>query len=122
MKFSELPKLREPLENGIFAGITTKPEGTHWAVVLLPDRGVDLTWKKAVTFAKKLDAELPTPLIAPMLATNVRTQLPLGWHWTSDENGTAYAWLCNFDTGYILTRAKSYEGSAVAVRLIPLTA
>jgi hypothetical protein len=117
-----LPALGESLENGTFAGITTKPDGTHHAVVLLPDQGTDLTWKKAMNWAKKLDAELPTRPVAALLFANVKAKLQPRWHWTSEAYDASFAWLCYFGYGYQITYRKSYEGSAVAVRLIPLTA
>ena len=116
-----LPTLGSPLENGTFAGITTRADGTHCAVVLLPEHGEKLTWKKAMNWAEKHGAEIPSRPVAAMLFANVKAQLKLGWYWTSDENDASYAWLCNFLHGGIFTFHKSYEGSAVAVRLIPLT-
>lgn len=83
MKFQDLPALGEPLENGTFAGITTKPDGTHHAVVLLPDHGTQLTWEKAMNWAKKLEAELPTLPVAALLFANVKDKLNPSRHWAS---------------------------------------
>jgi len=66
LTIANLPALGEQLENGTFAGITTKPDGTHHAVVLLPDQGTELTWKKAMNWAKKLEAELPSRPVAAL--------------------------------------------------------
>jgi hypothetical protein len=117
-----LPALGADLEGGTFAGITTKPDGTHHAVVLLPDKGTDLTWKKAMNWAKKLGAELPSRPVAALLFANVKTKLQPRWHWTSEEDDASFAWGCHFNDGGQDNLHKSYEGSAVAVRLIPLTA
>lgn len=122
MKLSQLPALLAPLENGTFAGITTRTDGTHCAVVLLPDQGEKLTWKKAMNWAEKLGAELPSRPVASMLFANVKDQLKPNWHWTSEQDDASYAWICHFSHGRILISHKSYEASAVAVRLIPLTA
>ena len=43
------------------------------------------------------------------------------WHWTCEPFGSSYAWLCNFSYGDQDCSNTSYEGYAVAVRLIPLT-
>jgi hypothetical protein len=45
---STLPAIGTALENGTFAGLTTRPDGTHCAVVLLPAHITNITWKKAI--------------------------------------------------------------------------
>jgi len=120
MKFSDLPKIGTALHGGTFAGLTTKKNGTHHAVILLPDQGTDLTWKKACNWAQKLEAELPSRPVAALLFANVKDQLRPNWHWTSEPDGASYAWLCNFYYGGQNYAHKSYEGAAVAVRLIPI--
>ncbi len=119
---ASLPAMGADLDGGIFAGLTTQKDGTHCAVVLLPEQGEKLTWKKAMNWAKKLGAELPSRPVAALLFANVKTQLRPVWHWTGEEDDASYAWSCGFDDGYQGNDRKSYEGSAVAVRLIPLTA
>ena len=120
--FAALPALGAPLETGIFAGLITQPDGTHCAVVLLPEKGEKLTWKKAMNWAQKQDAELPSRPVASMLFANCKPALQPGWHWTSEQEDASYAWYCYFSYGDIYYNHKSYEGSAVAVRLIPITA
>ena len=120
--FAALPPVGTVLEGGTFAGITTSKDGTHSAVILLPDNGEKLTWKKAMNWAKKLGAELPTRPVASVLFANVKAQLKPAWHWTSEEDDASLAWSCDFNYGSIFHDHKSFEGSAVAVRLIPVTA
>ncbi|CAN5859984.1 hypothetical protein BH11PSE13_BH11PSE13_12510 [soil metagenome] len=122
MNLANLPAIGADLEGGSFVGITTQPDGTHVAVVLLPDKGKELTWKKAIAWARKLDAQLPTRPVATLLFANVKAQLESGWHWTSDELDASDAWYCYFGYGDQGNYHKSYAGSAVAVRLIQLTA
>lgn len=122
MSITDLPAIGQLLNGGTFAGLTTKPDGTHCAVVLLPGTGTDLTWTKAKAWAKKQGGELPSRPVAALLFANVKASLQLGWHWTSEEFDASYAWFCSFGTGYQNGCRKSYEGSAVAVRQIPLTA
>ena len=118
-----LPALNAPLDGGIFAGITTQKDGTHCAVVRLPENGTGLTWKKAIAWATKQGGELPTRPVAALLFANVKASLPSGWHWTSEEDDASYAWGCYFVVGYQYSLTlKSYEGGAVAVRLIPIVA
>lgn len=118
---STLPALGAALHGGIFAGLTTRKDGTHCAVVLLPDQGTDLTWKKACNWAQKLEAELPSRPVAALLFANVKDQLRPKWHWTSEGYDASYAWFCDFYDGTQFSYLKSYVGAAVAVRLIPLT-
>lgn len=123
MKFQDLLKLGEKLDGGIFAGLTTKPNGTHCAVVLLPGKSRRLNWIDAKAWAAAQGGELPSRPVAAILFANVREQLRPEWHWTSDEDeeDASFAWYCHFYDGYQGGgHAKSYEGSAVAVRLIAL--
>lgn len=129
MKFKDLPKLGEKLDGGIFAGLTTKPDGTHCAVVLLPGKVRNLNWSKATVWAANHGGELPSRPVAALLVATVKDHLRPEWHWirpewhwTSDEFRASRAWLCNFDDGGQDDHSKSYGGSAVAVRLIPIAA
>ncbi len=120
MKFSDLPKIGTALHGGTFAGLTTKKNGTHCAVILLPDQGTDLTWKKACNWAQKLEAELPSRPVAALLFANVKDQLRPKWHWTSESYDASYAWNYSFNVNDQGNNHKSYEDAAVAVRLIPI--
>lgn len=119
---AQLPALGAPLEGGSFAGITTQPDGTHCAVVLLPAQGTDLDWPAAKAWAADQGGELPSRPVAALLFANVKAQLRPRWHWTADEDGASYAWSCYFSYGDQSYDHKSYECGAVAVRLIHLTA
>lgn len=119
---ANLPALGAPLDGGTFAGLTTQPDGMHHAVVLLPGRGEDLTWKQACEWAAQQGGVLPTRPVAALLFANAKAQLQPEWHWTADEHSASCAWYCHFDYGNQNYGHKSYKGSAVAVRLIPLSA
>ena len=120
MSITDLPAIGQPLDGGTFAGLTTKPDGTHCAVVLLPDNGTDLTWAKAKTWAKKQGGELPSRPVAALLFANIKASLQPKWHWTSDEYDASYVWLCNFGYGPQTYSYKRFKGSAVAVRYIKI--
>ena len=120
LTLSQLPALGEPLEGGAFAGIVTMPDGTHVAVVLLPERGEDLNHRAAVAFAQERGGQLPTRTIAALLFANCKQLLQPGWNWCLETQGASHAWMCNFYYGHQASDRKSHEGSAVAVRLIPL--
>jgi hypothetical protein len=57
-----------------------------------------------------------------MLFQHLRSDLREEWHWTNEtaEFDASYAWYCHFDYGTQLSGRKSYDGSAVAVRRLPL--
>lgn len=118
--FASLPTLGAALEDGTFAGITTRPDGTHCAVILLPAMGEDLTWKAAKAWAVEHGGELPTRPVAALLFANVQPALSPVWHWTADEYNASYAWDCHFGHGLQSCNHKDDERAAVAVRLIPL--
>jgi hypothetical protein len=120
--FGDLPAIGARLEGGTFAGVISLPDGKHIAVILLPGKGEELDWKAATAWAEKHGGELPSRPVAALLYANVKAELTPDWHWTSEAFGASYAWLCYYSTGGQLSTRKSYEGSAVAVRLIPLTA
>ena len=124
MKLSDLPTLGAALDAGIFAGLTTTAAGEHCAVVLLSDRSDKrLTWKKAKAWAEELGAALPTRPISALLFANVKSHIEADWYWTADELDGSYAWGQGFGNGsQDGDLRKSYEGRAVAVRLIQLTA
>ena len=120
ISLASLPAIGTDLDGGTFAGLATKPDGAHCAVVLLPDNGTDLTWAKAKAWAKKQGGELPSRPVAALLFANVKASLQPRWHWTSEEYDASFAWLCYFGNGGQIFSLKSFEGSAVAVRYIKI--
>lgn len=120
LTLSQLPALGEPLEGGAFAGIFTMPDGKHVAVVLLQGHGEDIDHPAAVAWAQERGGQLPTRTIAALLFANVKALLQPEWHCCLETEGASGAWGCNFENGYQYRLHESFEGSAVAVRLIPL--
>lgn len=123
--FSSLPASGKPLADGTFIGVTTLPDGTHAAVVLLDDRPEKrLTWQAAMDWAAGLDAQLPTRPIAALLYANARDRFERSWHWTSDahEEYASSAWYCYFTSGDQTLTHESFVACARAVRLIHLSA
>lgn len=114
--FDQLPAIGATIHGGAFAGITTQPDGTHVAVVLLPDRGEDLTHDQATTWAAEQGGQLPTRPVAALLFANVQSLLQPEWHWCRETFGASYAWGCDFYGGTQDSLLKSHELSAVAVR------
>ena len=122
--FANLPALGAPFDGGIFVGVITQPDGAHGAVTLLPDRATDLTWQAAKDWAAGLNAQLPTRPMAALIFANTQDRPQSGRHWTSEEvkEYASFAWVCYFGYGNQDGSRKSYEGAAVAVRLIHITA
>ncbi|MEQ1660655.1 MAG: hypothetical protein ABL896_17965, partial [Hylemonella sp.] len=83
ISFSALPDLGADLDGGIFRGITTTKDGTHCAVVRLPDVIPASSWAKAKTAAKKAGGQLPSKAVGALLASNEK--LERGWYWTDEE-------------------------------------
>lgn len=101
--------------------MVTLPDSTHHAVILLDDKPADeLTWKKAMNWAEKLGAQLPSRPIAAMLFANLKAQFTPEWHWTNEAYDSSYAWIQNFYYGYQGSLSKSAVLRARAVRLIQL--
>ena len=123
ISLATLPQIGTDFEGGTFAGLTTRPDGTHCAVVLLPAKGEDLTWTSAKAWADEQGGELPSRPVAALLFANVKLALSPEWHWTADEYNASYAWLCDFSYGLQVNGPQEMADlAAVAVRLIPLTA
>ena len=117
--FKDLPALGADLDGGEFAGITTKPDGTHWAVTKLPGYGEALNHDKALADAKARGGELPTKAVAALVVANLKVKR--GWYWTCETYDASYAWHFN-SGGYAGSYGRSAEGGALAVRLIQITA
>ena len=122
LKFSDLPSIGTCIDDGNFVGVITTKDGAHAAVILLPEQAKNVTWDMAVKWAEANGAQLPTRPMAALIFSNTQDRPQSGWHWTSEEDDASYAWGCYFDGGYQLSTRKSFEGSAVAVRLIQITA
>ncbi|MBN8749494.1 MAG: DUF1566 domain-containing protein [Variovorax sp.] len=130
LALAALPALGAPLAGGTFAGVITQKDGQHVAVVLLPAQAEDVAWQAAMDWATEQGGQLPTRPMAALLFANVKPQLRERWHWTNetldlgddDDDDASYAWICDFSYGGQSYDLKSYEGCAVAVRCIPLSA
>lgn len=121
LPLASLPALKQPLEGGIFCGVITLPDGKHYAVVKLdakPEKR--LKWKSAMEWAKKVGGRLPSRPIAALLFSVAKDLFMPDWYWTDEPDGSSYAWYCHFNNGYQDCNDQSYEGLAVAVRLIPV--
>ncbi|VVE47507.1 hypothetical protein PCO31111_04519 [Pandoraea communis] len=133
LSLSALPPLRAELAGGTFRGVTTRKDGTHCAVILLPNKATERRDRQGcIDWAHEAGGELPTRSVFHLLRLSATKEelAEGGWYYaadllsddTGDEDDAAYAWLCYLGHGGTLSYHESYEGLAVAVRLIPLTA
>ena len=123
----QLPETSIELRPGErYAGAVLDDEGrVMHHLVLLPDWPEKrMTWDDAKAWADGLGAKLPTRQEQALLFANCKPHLKRTWHWSCEEyeGDASYAWGCHFYDGDQLNTRKSYEGSAVAVRCIPLSA
>jgi len=128
ISFSTLPTIGAELAGGKFYGVTTK-DGTHCAVILLPNRAQErLSWKDAMKWASEVGGALPSRPVSALLYANAKDQFEPTWHWTSDtldadtgnKEDASFAWNCVFHNGYQDLYHESAAGGARAVRMIPL--
>lgn len=131
ISLAALPALGAALEGGTFRGVTTLKDGSHVAVVLLPNKPQErLNWQDAVTWAEQQGGQLPSRPVSALLYANAKDQFEPKWYWTSeqlqddtgDEDDASFAWHCYFGYGTQSYTHKSFKAAAVAVRMIPLTA
>ena len=109
-----------------YAGAVLDANGqhVHHLVLMAAKPEGDLDWKAALEWAEKVGGALPTRQEQALLFANCKSHLQPRWHWSCEEHETeaSYAWYCRFLNGTQDNYRKSFEGSAVAVRLIPLSA
>ncbi|MDP3228373.1 MAG: hypothetical protein Q8N13_10415 [Acidovorax sp.] len=108
----------------LHAGTALDADGrpTH-RLVLLPQRpDKRLNWQNAKAWASSVGGDLPSPQEQSLLFANCRDALPKAWCWSNKEHeeDASYAWDCDFYDGDQYGSHKSYVGSAVAVRRLPL--
>lgn len=117
-KFS-VPAVEFDLDAGErHAGAVLDAEGrTKHHLILLPQRPDEqLDWPDAMAWAETTGGVLPTRQEQALLFANCKKHLEAGWHWSSETEGSSYAWYCDFITGGQHCGYRSFEGCAVAVR------
>src|SRR3990167_6280793 len=91
--FAELPTIKAEWLGGIFAGLHTKKDGTHCAVVKLSTK-LKQTWKQAMAVE---EGEMPSKAVAALVVANL--EIEAGWYWTNEEYDASFAWYFTSD-GY----------------------
>lgn len=120
IKLSALPSLGAAFEGGNFAGVTTRADGTHCAVVCLPTPGKKMTWQEASTWAAEQGGELPTRTVSAMLHASMKSAFDPYGIWTSETYSRTEMWIFAMLYGQLKYAARTDKVSVAAVRLIPL--
>ena len=96
----------------------------HHLVLMAQRPTSKLNWQDAMDWATSVGGTLPSRQQQALLYANCKPHLKPEWHWSCEQHETeaSFAWECTFSYGGQDDTRKSYEGSAVAVRLIPITA
>ncbi|BEP93253.1 hypothetical protein GmRootA79_16370 [Acidovorax sp. A79] len=94
----------------------------HRLILLAARPDKRMNWQDAKAWATSVGGDLPSPQEQALLFANCRDALPKAWCWSNKthEQDASYAWCCAFYDGHQDYGHKSYEGSAVAVRRLPL--
>ena len=94
----------------------------HHLVLMAQRPTDDLNWQAAMDWAERIGGALPTRQEQALLYANCKPHLKPEWHWSCEthKDNASYAWGCHFLSGTQSDGIKSYEGSAVAVRRLPI--
>lgn len=103
---------------GIVLDADSKP--THHLVLMAQRPEEDLNWQDAMDWATSMGATLPNRQEQALLYANCKPHLKPQWHWSCEEHSASHAWNCYLLNGFQSLYHKSYEGSVVAVRRLPL--
>ena len=101
-----------------YAGAVLDEQGhvLHHLVLMAAKPDSELAWQAAMDWAASVGGALPTRQEQALLYANCKPHLEPAWHWSSETEGSSYAWGCYFYYGNLYSSYRSYEGSAVAVR------
>ena len=107
-----------------YAGIALDDAGdpTHHLVKLAARPPTRLNHQDATDWAASVGGTLPTCQELALLFANCKAHLERTWTWSCETHAddASSAWFCYFHDGILSGTLKSYEGSAVAVRRLPL--
>lgn len=117
-----LPKLLQPLEGGVFCGVTTLPDSRHVGIVKLadePERKL-MPWKWAIAWAKRIHGQLPSPAIAAHLSFITNGPFERTTYLTSAPRNSYEIFTYDFKRHALDLSGPLGEHNAFAIRLIPL--
>jgi hypothetical protein len=116
--------LRNNLKQGeLYAGLILGQNGEQdYHLVLLPTEADGVTWKNAITWAKKAGGQLPTRRELRLLMANAADSFAKDWYWSGEQHAASsgYAWCQTFASGGQTNYRTFYKLRARAVRQIPI--
>ena len=116
--------LRNNLKQGeTYAGIVLGQNGEKdYHLVVTGPEVLDITWKKAVAWAKKQGGELPNRRELRLLWVNAAEEFVKDWYWSGEQRAaySVYAWCQSFLNGGQSILNTSNRLRARAVRRIPI--
>lgn len=117
--------LAQHLQDGeTYAGLVLGENGTtDYHLFLRPEKPeTELSWSKAMAWAKSIGYELPTRQDQSLLFANCQPEFEKTWYWSCEQHAhdDDFAWMQGFSYGYQLGNRKSYTNRARAVRRVPL--
>jgi hypothetical protein len=117
-----------PGQGGKFRGIVRGVDGAR--DYLLIEHVIELpvgNWQSAIDAAAAVEADehkdfsLPNRAESALLYANAKDEHETdNWYWTSEPNGSDYAWLQHFYDGYQSYWHQDFNYRACAVRRIPI--
>ena len=122
--FAQVEIVLDPGEHYVGPVLDADGNLMHHLVLMAQRPTSKLAWQAATDWADSIGGTLPTRQEQALLFANCKTHVRPEWHWSSQthEDDASFAWICYVITGSQDYYLKSYEGGAVAVRQIPLTA
>ena len=115
----KLPALGAPLENGVFAGISTNKDGSIYALIKLPDGPKPLNWKDCLAAAAEAGGDAPSRLEGLMLFLNLPEERDKDACWINEQFSGGRAWSQHFYGGRQRIYGKYGKLRAVFVRRLP---
>ena len=105
-----------------YAGLILDDQGqpSHH-LILLPDREEkDVNWADAKKWAESVGGELPTRKEQSLLFANLKGEFEECWHWSSEPQGSSYAWVQTFSNGGQDSSGVDNKDRARAVRRLEI--
>ncbi|KVV22337.1 hypothetical protein WK80_22375 [Burkholderia multivorans] len=113
-------ELPETAEGEIYVGLLGDRDGNAYHLVLLPGDDGERNWKDSKEWAASIGGDLPDRLEQAMLWANCRSEFKRDWYWSSEAEGSGWAWCQFFLYGGQYHGAQSTRFRARAVRRLSI--
>lgn len=115
-----LPLIGQPLEDGIYAGLTIY-DNTPMKLIVLPG-DEQMGWADGLKWAEKKGGVLPSRFDLLVLFKNLKKEFKEEAYWSGEqyEPDPSYAWFQHFGYGFQLYYHKDNVNRVRAVRRLPI--